>query len=99
MIPALVCDISQDAILGQDFLLRYVHKIDFQNLQISIGNDTIDCWTGGQAAMVCRVHVSEAVTIPACSQMMIPVDIPNAHRLSNTALMEPSIKLMEKRKA
>lgn len=97
MIPALVCDISQDAILGQDFLLRYVHKIDFQNLQISIGNDTIDCWTGGQAAMVCRVHVSEAVTIPACSQMMIPVDIPNAHRLSNTALMEPSIKLMEKK--
>lgn len=97
MIPALVCNISQDAILGQDFLLRYVHKIDFQNLQISIGNDTIDCWTGGQAAMVCRVHVSEAVTIPACSQMMIPVDIPNAHRLSNTALMEPSIKLMEKK--
>jgi hypothetical protein len=39
-IPALVCDITQDAILGQDFLLRYVNKIDYQKLQISIGKET-----------------------------------------------------------
>jgi hypothetical protein len=47
--------------------------------------------------MVCRVQVREAITISARSQMMIPVDIPNAHPLSNTALREPSANLMEKK--
>lgn len=81
MIKALVCNISH-VILRQYFILKHVHKIDYQELQISIGNDSLDCWTWGQAAMIRRVHVCKPVTIPARSQMMIPIDIPNAHRIS-----------------
>lgn len=31
-LTVLVCDISQDAILGQDFLLEHVQKIDYRKL-------------------------------------------------------------------
>lgn len=96
-LTVLVCDISQDAILGQDFLLEHVQKIDYRKLQVFIGDEILNCWTGGNAAMVCRVTVKEAVTIPPCSQMTIPVGIPNACRLSKAALIEPSIKLMGKK--
>lgn len=96
-IPVLVCDISQDVILGQDFLLKYACKIDYQKLQIVIGSETLNCWTGGNAAMVCRVQIKETTTLPPQSQMAIPVNIPYAWKLTETALVEPSIELMEKK--
>lgn len=96
-VSALVCNITQDAILGQDFLIKYGSKIDYQKLQIAIGSETLNCWTGGNAAMVCRVQVKETTTIPPESQMIVTVNIPNACKLSETALVEPSIELMEKK--
>ena len=92
----LVCDISQDAILGQDFLLKHVQKIDYQKLQVFIGNEILHCWTGGSVAMTCRVTVKEVITLPPGSLKTIHIDIPNADKLSEAAIIEPSLKLMEK---
>ena len=71
----IVCDISPDAIIGQDFLLHYVNKIDYQRMVLQTSLTDIQCWVAGETQMVCRVEVKEETTIPANSRMFIPVDI------------------------
>ncbi|CAC5414123.1 unnamed protein product [Mytilus coruscus] len=72
----IVCDISPDAIIGQDFLLHYVNTIDYQRMVLQTSLTDIQCWVAGVTQMVCRVEVKEEITIPANSRMFLPVDIP-----------------------
>jgi hypothetical protein len=39
----IICDITPDAILGQDFLLRHVKKIDYQQQLLQTDNTDIKC--------------------------------------------------------
>lgn len=47
-VPVIVCDISGDAILGQDFLLKNVKKIDYRKLSLITVDGDISCWIGGK---------------------------------------------------
>jgi hypothetical protein len=49
----IICDITPDSILGQDFLLRHVEKIDYQQQLLQTDNTDIKCWIGGKFQMVC----------------------------------------------
>ncbi|CAC5404150.1 unnamed protein product [Mytilus coruscus] len=77
----LVCDIKQDAILGQDFLLDHIDKIDYKRQILSTKDTDIQCWIGGEANVICRVIVKETVTLPGKSKLLIPVLIENAEHL------------------
>ena len=65
----IVCDMTPDGILGQDFLLKYVKKIDYHSYRMHTQNDIVQCWSGGESDMVCRVLVKETVVIPPYSGM------------------------------
>lgn len=91
-VPVIVCDISGDAILGQDFLLKNVKKIDYRKLSLITVDGDISCWIGGEAEMICRVQVAEKITIPPCTQVTIPVVIPNCKYLAETGLIEASFE-------
>ncbi|CAC5373255.1 unnamed protein product [Mytilus coruscus] len=92
-----VCDISPDAIIGQDFLLHYVNKIDYQRMVVQTSLTDIQCWVAGETQMVCRVEVKEEITIPANSRMFIPVDIPFCEKLSESCMIEPSVRLFDEK--
>ena len=93
----IVCDITPDVIIGQDFLLKYVKKFDYQKLVLQTEQTAIQCWIAGEAAMICRVEVSEKTTIPANSRMFIPVEIPCCEKLSANCVGEPSIHIFQEK--
>jgi hypothetical protein len=47
MYNVLVCDILPEGILGQNFLLKYVLKIDNRKLCLCLETMEIPCWIGG----------------------------------------------------
>ncbi|CAG2220985.1 unnamed protein product [Mytilus edulis] len=88
----LVCDIKQDAILGQDFLLDHIDKIDYKRQILSTKDTDIRCWIGGEANAICRVIVKETVTLPGKSKMLIPVIIENAEHLGPLGYVDKTQK-------
>ena len=84
----LICNISQDAILGQDFLLQYVSKIDYKKQILTTEFGNIQCWIGGEAEMVCRVLSKNTITIAAKSRMFIPVSIQSSEHLADLGLVD-----------
>jgi hypothetical protein len=93
----VVCDIASDGILGQNFLLKHVNKLDFQRQALSICDGEIQCWIGGEAAMVCRVEVRQQVVVPANSGVWVQVKLPNAEHLGTAGLVEPEQELQDKK--
>ena len=92
----IICEMAPDGILGQDFLLQHVKKIDYQSHRMHTFQDIVQCWTGGEANMVCRILVKETVTIPANSGMWIEVNIPNAEFLAAFGLVHSDSGLAER---
>ncbi|CAG2221022.1 unnamed protein product [Mytilus edulis] len=88
----LVCDIKQDAILGQDFLLDHIDKIDYKRQILSTKDTDIRCWIGGEANAICRVIVNETVTLPGKSKMLLPVIIENAEHLGPLGYVDKTQK-------
>ncbi len=86
----LVCEMSPEVILGQDFLLKHVKKIDYCRQQLHTETDVIHCWTGGENCMVCRVLVQQKITVPANHTAWVPVDIPNSEHLAETGIIQTS---------
>ena len=89
--PVVVCDIDQDTVRGQDFLLRHVKKIDYKKLELTTNNDVIQCWIGGESSMVCAVHTTEHTELPPRSRMMIPVKVENPGHLHDVGLIEQNV--------
>lgn len=87
--PVIVCDILPDGILGQDFMLKHVKSVDYENYMLHTANDQINCWIGKKTSMVCRVLVESTVKIPPMSSMWVPVKIPSQEHLDSVALVEP----------
>lgn len=85
-----ICDISQDGILGQDYLLSHVKKIDYQQMVLHTGQcGEIKCWIGGKEYIVCRVLVRETTTLPSNAGILVPISIPLAEHLTKLGLVEP----------
>jgi hypothetical protein len=84
----LICNISQDAILGQYFLLQYVSKIDYKKQILTTEFGNIQCLIGGEAEMVCRVLSKDTITVAAKSRMFIPVNIQSSEHLADLGLVD-----------
>ena len=86
----IVCDISPDGILGQDFMLEHVKKIDYEKYMLHTETGQISCWLGGNSSMTCRVIAEETTYLPANSSAWISVKIPSQeHMETKTAFVEP----------
>ena len=89
----LVCTISQDGILGQDFLLKQVSKVNYKRMVLHTHNNKeIQCWIGGKANMICRVEVKNTVKIPPMTSLMLAVEIPGSEYLIETGYVEGKLK-------
>ena len=89
---SLVCEIDQDAILGQDFLLQNVERIDYKRQILSTPEGQFKCWIGGEANVTCRVLSKETIKIPGRSRMLIPVQIEHAKHLGDLGLVDNNPK-------
>ena len=89
-IELLVGDIQQDAILGHDFLLEHIDRIDFRKQLLTSKSTEIQCWIGigGEAKMTCRVISKYTVTIPPWSKMYIEVGVENSQYLADYGLVD-----------
>ena len=93
----IVCDITPDAILGQDFLLKHVKKIDYRSHILQTENLDIKCWVGGEFRMTCRVLAKDTVVVPSNSSMTLPVNVPNKEHVTSIAIIEPCNLLYEEK--
>ena len=90
----LVCDIEQDGIIGQNFLLKYVNKINLKTQRLIMEDKSeIQCWLGGAANAVCQVKVCEMTTIPAQSGIMVKVEIKGSKDTPGHGYVEGDEKL------
>jgi len=75
-ITIVVCDISLEGILGQDFITKHIRYWDLESLQLWTKNgSSISCSTGANGG-VCRVLAKERVEIPSRSCVLVPVELP-----------------------
>ncbi|CAC5426210.1 Transposon Ty3-I Gag-Pol polyprotein [Mytilus coruscus] len=85
----MICNINQDGILGQNFLLKEVSKVNYQRMVLhTIHNQEIQCWIGGKANMICRVEIKDNMTIPPMTSTMMPVEIPGVNHLTEYGFIE-----------
>ncbi|KAK3105934.1 hypothetical protein FSP39_008949 [Pinctada imbricata] len=85
----LICDLNQDGILGQDFLLKHVNKINLKNVTLHTkDNKEIKCWIGENGKSVFMVKAKENVIIPAQSGILLAVQIEENEELGPLAYFE-----------
>lgn len=86
-----------EGILGQDFLMKNVQKLDLQRMMPNTDQGNIQSWTGGEAVMVCSVAVKHTVIIPPETRSVIPITIPQKDHLAELGLVEtPSTVISQK---
>lgn len=87
--PVIVCDITTDGIVGQDFILKHAKRLDFDALQLVLrSGECVQCYPKHEAHRVCRVTVSELIEIPPQSYAYVNVTIPESKQLPATAFIE-----------
>jgi hypothetical protein len=95
-VPVAVCDITPDGVLGQDFLLQNVRKLDYEKYILHTSTDSIHCHVGEGTRTVCRVMVEEKINIPGNSGVWVPVRIPSVNYLATAGLIQSLPSLPEK---
>lgn len=85
----IICEISPDAILGQDFLIKHAKKIDYPSQMLRTDRSDIQCWIGGEYQMTCRVLAKETTILPSNSVTILPINIPNREKLPDLVVFEP----------
>ncbi|XP_069103872.1 uncharacterized protein [Argopecten irradians] len=86
--PVTVCDINGDAILGQDFLLKHITRIDYRKLALCTNTGDIPCWLGGETQMVCKVSATETTVVPPFSRVGVRIYISGSTHLADAGLIE-----------
>ena len=85
----LICQVNQGAILGQDFLLDHIKKINYERMTLQTHyNDEIQCWTGRGENMVRRIILKETITVPPHSAMMVPITVPGPVTTPNLGFID-----------
>lgn len=85
----LVCEVEQDGIIGQDFLVNSIGKINYRTMVLhTVNNNEIQCWIGGRGNTICRVEVHETIQIPPMTSQMVKVYIPGEEHLTEVGYVE-----------
>ena len=88
----IICDIHQDGIIGQDFLLKYAETISYKHGRINTKFNEINCWLGDESMTACRVVVRRTITIPSLTATWLPIDIPGSENLTKYGYVEANVK-------
>ncbi|KAK3609428.1 hypothetical protein CHS0354_001359 [Potamilus streckersoni] len=94
----VVCDISLYDIIGEDFLMKQVCKLDHKSLLICIGYSDIQCYIRGEVNMVIHVVVKVTITVLPQSRMWIQVINARIENLTDKGTIETSPKLWQNKK-
>ncbi|KAK3083689.1 hypothetical protein FSP39_001513 [Pinctada imbricata] len=86
-----------DAIIGQDFLLKYANKIDLKKLQLITDFGNIPCWIGGETKMICNVKPVRSTTVPPKSRVWLPIHIPSSEKLAPLGIIEPCLNQLHQK--
>ena len=86
---AVICDIGPEGILGQDFLLKHVSRINYKQYTLHTEHGEIQCYIYGQSAATCRIEVRRTTLVPPQSGVWLPVDIPGSENLTSHGFAEP----------
>ena len=79
----IVCDITPEGILGQDFLLKHFKMWDLDVPCLRTRQNTvIPLATGGETQTVCSVLIRDKTQLPPRSVCFVPVDIVNGQNLA-----------------
>ena len=97
-LPVIVCQIECDAILGQDFVMDFVLKVDLKKMTLTTELADIPMHLADKSSMVCRVMVRETISIPPKSIKTIPLEVPSNEYLADDMLIEPTKLIFEKKK-
>lgn len=86
---AIICDITPEGILGQDFIMKHIKTWDLDVPCLRTRQNTvIPLETGGETQAVCRVLIRDEMQIPPHSVGFVPVDIVNSKQLASTGYVE-----------
>ena len=88
---SVIAEISNDGLLGMDFLKEHEFHIDFKRNQLSCGDESIEAYCREGRCQACRVAVAEHSVIPANSRTLITGRAAKPLAFG-TWLMEPSKK-------
>ncbi|KAK3576214.1 hypothetical protein CHS0354_002814 [Potamilus streckersoni] len=91
----LVCDITEECIIGQDFLLKFVDKIDYKCLRVITELGDVSCWIGGEAEMISRVTVRRTTQLQANTVTWVPIHVLKSEFLAEDGIIEVSHKVSE----
>ena len=86
----IICDIKQDGVIGQNFLLIYAENINYKHGRINTKINEIYCWLGDRSSVKCRVIVRLTTVIPSLAVSWLPIEIPGSENLTNFGYVEPS---------
>ena len=86
---AVICDIGLDGILGQDFLLKNVSRINYKQYTLHTQQGEIQCYIYGKSAATCRIEVRRTTLVPPQSGIWLPVYIPGSENLTSHGFAEP----------
>jgi hypothetical protein len=70
----LVVDVEIPAVLGYDFMTKNKCIINIPNHSVCLNDQTIGCILESQVPSLFRISLSQKVTIPALSEMIIKVN-------------------------
>ena len=91
----LICDIAEEGIIGQDFLLKFIDKIDYKGLRLITGNGDISCWIGGEAEMISRVTVKRTTQLRPNTVTWVPINVLKSEFLAEDGIIEVSNRVSE----
>ena len=84
----IICDIQQDGVIGQNFLLKYAENISYKHGRINTKINEINCWLGDRKSAKCRVIVRKTTTIPSLTASWLPIEIPGSDNLTKFGYVE-----------
>ena len=89
----IICDIRQEGIIGQDFLLNYAESISYKDGRIKTKLNEIVCWLVDERMVTCRMIVRRTTTIPSLTATWLPVDIPGSDNLTKYGYIKQLLTL------
>ena len=87
----IICDIQQDAVIGQDFLLNYAESINYKQGRINTKFNEIICWLGERSTAKCRVVIRNTTTVPIRIASWLPTQVPSSGNVTKFGCVQANV--------
>ena len=87
----IICDIQQDAVIGQDFLLNYAESINYKQGRINTKFNEIICWLGERSTAKCRVMIRNTTTVPLQIASWLPTQVPSSGNVTKFGYVQANV--------